>query len=185
MTSIAIVFHSATGTTEQLAQAVQQGVAAAGCQGLLLPITGQDIVDGRYHNPAVFTALDRADAIIFGSPTFMGGTSAQFKAFADASSERWETQVWQDKLAAGFTIGSNLNGDQSSTLHYLAILAAQHGMLWVGVNLPGNHGGLNRLGVQLGVSAQTSTAHIPAPDLQTAQYLGARVARLANRLRKD
>ena len=33
--------------------------------------------------------LAAADAIIFGSPTYMGGASWQFKKFADASSKVW------------------------------------------------------------------------------------------------
>ena len=32
------------------------------------------------------------------------------------------------KVAAGFTIGSNLSGDQLSSIQYLQIFANQHGM---------------------------------------------------------
>ena len=111
----------------------------------------------------------------------MGSVSAQFKAFADASRERWEAHLWRNKLAAGFTIGSNLNGDQLATLQYMQILASQHGMLWVGLDLPGNSGakGLNRLGAQSGVIAQSVDAGLCDSDLLTARYLGLRVARLS------
>jgi multimeric flavodoxin WrbA len=40
-------------------------------------------------NDAVLQQLDSSDAIIFGSPTFMGGPAAQFKAFADATVAKW------------------------------------------------------------------------------------------------
>ena len=33
--------------------------------------------------------LDAADAIVFGTPTYMAGPSAQFKAFMDSTSQRW------------------------------------------------------------------------------------------------
>src|SRR4029077_994413 len=33
--------------------------------------------------------ITEADAIIFGTPTYMGGPSAQFKVFSDASSDVW------------------------------------------------------------------------------------------------
>jgi multimeric flavodoxin WrbA len=37
--------------------------------------------------------LDAADAIVFGTPTYMGGPSWQFKRFADASSKAWFLEV--------------------------------------------------------------------------------------------
>jgi multimeric flavodoxin WrbA len=77
---------------------------------------GGDIVEGRLRNEAGLELADSARVVLFGSPTYMGGPSAQFKAFADASSERWSQRRWVDKLAGGFTIGASLNGDQLSTL---------------------------------------------------------------------
>jgi hypothetical protein len=68
-----------------------------------------------------------ADAIVFGSPTYMGSVSWQFKKFADASSKPWFAQEWKDKLFAGFTNSASMNGDKFSTLTYLFTLAMQHG----------------------------------------------------------
>jgi len=76
-------------------------------------------------NDPVFAQLDASDAIIFGTPTYMGGPSAQFKAFADACGGKWYAGAWRDKLAAGFTISSGPSGDKLSTLHYLFTLAMQ------------------------------------------------------------
>ncbi len=47
-----------------------------------------------------WATLDAADAIIFGAPTYMGSTSAKFKAFEEAASGRWFQQAWKDKFAA-------------------------------------------------------------------------------------
>jgi len=35
----------------------------------------------------------------FGSPTYMGGPAAQFKAFADATGDRWAARTWANKVA--------------------------------------------------------------------------------------
>lgn len=182
MVNICIVHHSITGTTSRLAASVLEGVDSVdGCIGTVHAINGEDIVDGRFKNEAVFRELDASDAIIFGCPTYMGGPSAQFKALADASSDRWEAQRWEGKLCAGFTVGSNPSGDQLATLQYFTILAAQHGMLWVSLDIPGgcDPQGRNRLGAQLGLVSQSTNTVVPDVDLVTAKYFGARVARKA------
>ncbi len=187
MAQIAIVFHSITGTTAALAEAVAEGVAeVAGAQAQMLPVPATAIVDGRFDDEALLAAVDAADALVMGSPTFMGGASAQFKAFADATSPRWDDRRWVGKLAAGFTIGGSINGDQTATLTWMWTFACQHGMLWAGVDLPGavDDVALNRLGVQAGVSAHTLKPPVPARDLATARHLGRRVARLALALRR-
>lgn len=182
MATIGVVHHSITGTTSRLAESILEGLSSVeGCIEKPLMIRGEDIVNGRYKNESVLGALDTCDAMIFGCPTFMGGPSAQFKAFADASSDRWETQRWEGKLCAGFTVGSNPSGDQLATLQYFTVLGAQHGMLWVGMDIPGGYDpeGRNRLGAQLGLVSQSSGTHVPDIDLVTARYLGARVANKA------
>ncbi len=179
MPSICVIYHSITGTTEQVANAIMEGIrSVSGCDATLLHIEGREIVEGRFKNDRVLDTIEACDAVVFGAPTFMGGPSAQFKAFADASSDRWQAQRWEGKLAAGFTVGSNLNGDQLATMQYFAILAAQHGMLWCGLDMPGgtDPAGRNRLGAQLGLICQSTANTVPEADLATARYLGARVA---------
>jgi NAD(P)H dehydrogenase (quinone) len=185
---IVIVYHSVTGTTAQLAEAI-----AAGCHSVtavdlhLLRIEGKDITQGRYKNSVVLEAIDLADAVIFGSPTFMGSVSAQFKAFADATAgDHWGEQLWADKVAAGFTVGTGYCGDTLHSLHYLQILAAQHGMLWTGLDLAGagDMKAPNRLGAQAGLIARALDGAIEEPDLQTAFYLGQRVVRVAGLLKR-
>jgi len=181
---VAVVFHSASGSTRQLAKAVAAGaVSVQGVAVIQAEIIGADISAGRFRNNLLLEQLDSAEAIVFGSPTYMGSVSAQFKAFADASSERWEQQLWATKIAAGFTIGSNFSGDQLHTLQYLQILANQHGMLWAGLDIPGNQdgGGLNRLGAQSGLIAQSADGLLHETDLLTAHYLGQRVAQVSKK----
>ena len=182
MKKVAVVFHSVTGTTEQMADAVVAGAnSVAGVEGIKIAIAGEDIEAGRYSNQDVMASLDDMDAIIFGSPTYMGGVTAQFKAFIDASSEQWFTRNWVDKLAAGFTIGNNINGDQLITMQYLQVLANQHGMLWVGIdqNVPGE---INRMGAFSGAVAHSVDGQVHDIDLATSKYLGLRVANMVSRL---
>ena len=92
----------------------------------MLRITGDQITQGRWHDDAMLHKLNQSDAIIFGSPTYMGGVAAQFKAFIDAASVVWFTQGWKDKVAGGFTHSGSPIGDKQGTLLYLMTNAMQH-----------------------------------------------------------
>ncbi len=105
----------------QLAEAVAEGACAN-----LFAID----VDGSLPEEA-WTALDSADAIIFGSPTYMGGPSWHLKRLADASSKAWFQLKWKNKLFGGLTNSASLNGDKLNTLQYFVLLAGQHGGLSV------------------------------------------------------
>ncbi|ELJ8872938.1 TPA: flavodoxin family protein [Vibrio parahaemolyticus] len=190
MSKIAIIYFSKTDVTGQLARAIaagleQQGIKQQGGFEIISHrIEGSEIIEGRFVNPSLIDELAECDAIIFGSPTYMGGVAAQFKAFADASSESWYHQKWANKVAAGFTSGGALNGDQSCTLQYLQTFAYQHGMMWVGLDKISNSGeqNLNRYGVQGGIVAQGGAdGQLHASDVATAEYLGKRVAMLVDK----
>ncbi|MBR9972845.1 flavodoxin family protein [Magnetospirillum sulfuroxidans] len=185
MTSIAIVYHSGFGHTAAVAQAVADGAnEVAGTTTHLVPVEDFE---------AKQALLDGADAIIFGSPTYMGSASAGFKTFMDATAKIWYGRGWQDKLAAGFTVSASQSGDKLATLQQLAVFAAQHGMVWVGLGLlPGNNNSkgsvddLNRLGSFLGAMAQANADEAaeltpPQSDRKTAAHLGRRVAEAAQR----
>ena len=183
---IAIVFHSEAGHTRAQAEAVVSGAQQAGADTTILPVSElQSSREGPWE------VIDQAGAVIFGGPTHMGSASKAFEGFAVASSWRWDQQVWKDKLAAGFTNGGNLSGDQTGALMRMATLAAQHGMIWVSLGLPpgtpaepcNNPANLNRLGYFLGAGGQASSGcDLPACDLATARALGHRIAeQLKNR----
>ncbi|WP_293660457.1 flavodoxin family protein [Rhodoferax sp. OV413] len=169
MAKVAVVFHSGYGHTQRVAQFVAEGASAE----LITIDANGDITDDQW------TTLDAADAVIFGSPTYMGMASWQFKKFADASSKRWFTTAWKDKVAGGFTISASPSGDKLSTLQYFITLSQQHGMIWVGQPAM-NDGTINRIGSNSGVMAQvgpTSPAEdIPQGDLDTAKAYGQRIA---------
>jgi NAD(P)H dehydrogenase (quinone) len=184
MPRIVVAYHSGYGHTKKLAEAVLEGLQGAGAQAKLIAVA--DIDD------AGWADLDAADAIVFGAPTYMGGASADFKKFADASSKAWFTQKWKDKVAAGFTNSATMNGDKFSTIQYFVTLAMQHGMIWTGTGLmPANtkaatRSDVNFVGGSTGLLAQSPADASPeeAPpsgDLDTARLFGARVAAVTAR----
>lgn len=183
MSRIVIVFHSGYGHTRRMAEAVADGAG-----GTLLAIDAEGkLPDGGWEQ------LAAADAIVMGSPTYMGSVSWQFKKFADASSKVWFTQGWKDKLFAGFTNSASMNGDKLSTLHYLFTLAMQHSGVWVGTGMmPSNkksadRNDLNYVASSSGAMAQTpsdaSVDEMLPGDLATARAFGDRVATMAARLK--
>lgn len=192
MISVVILFHSGYGHTERLAKAVAQGIAGvADIEMSSIPIDPS----GDVPNDA-WDRLKAADAIVFGSPTYMGGPSWQFKKFADASSKVWAVQGWKDKLAAGFTNSGSMNGDKASTLSWFVTFAMQHGMVWAGTGMmPANtklarRDDVNYLGAFTGLMAQSpadvSAAEAPTQgDLDTAVIFGQRVGNLATIWRRS
>jgi multimeric flavodoxin WrbA len=183
---IAVAYHSGYGHTGRQAEAVAAGAREVdGTVVDLLPVDepGEEL----------FGALARADAVIFGSPTYMGAASAAFKRFAEASSKPWADGMrWKDKVAAGFTNSQNINGNKENTLLELFVLAAQHGMHWVSLGeyagwntTSGSEHDLNRLGSFTGAMAQSHgdvgpDIAPPDADLATARALGRRVARVTH-----
>lgn len=182
---IAIVFHSGYGHTRRQAEAVQAGAAS-------VATTEASLFDVAALDDAQWEALDAADALIFGSPTYMGSATAKFKEFMETSSKRWYARAWANKLAGGFTVSASQSGDKLNTLVEMMIFANQHGMIWVGLDmLPGNNSSkgsvndLNRLGSFSGAMAQANSDQgaegMLESDLKTAEALGRRIAETAQR----
>ena len=156
-TKICIVYHSGFGHTAKQAAAVADGARGVSDTD----VSEVSVEDVSEETGPAWEKLDAADAIVFGCPTYMGCPSAGLKQFMEATSGRWMSQQWADKLAAGFTNSGSQNGDKQNTLVDIATFAAQHGMVWINLNLlPGNNHSagsvedLNRLGSSLGAMAQ-------------------------------
>jgi NAD(P)H dehydrogenase (quinone) len=181
MSPIVIVYHSGYGHTRKIAEAVASTSHAA-----LLPIDAEgNLPEGGWEQ------LAAAKTIVFGSPTYMGSVSWQFKKFADASSKPWFGQAWKDKLSAGFTNSASMNGDKLSTLHYLFTLSQQHSMLWAGTGImPSNNKAATRDSVNyvgsfaglMTVSPSDASADEMVPgDIATAKAFGQRIADVTTR----
>jgi NAD(P)H dehydrogenase (quinone) len=189
MTNIAVIYFSGTGHTHLMAESIAIGAQTIpDTKVQLLRITGEQIVNGRWKDEAMMATLTSADAIVFGSPTYMGGVAAQFKAFVDGTSSAWAQQLWKDKIAGGFTHSGRLSGDKQGTLIYLAINAAQHSMIWVGAGEMSQPNGVNRLGFYTGVMGQsvpdftgTKPVELETGDRLSCELYGQRIAEAVQR----
>ena len=177
--SLAIVYHSPYGHTAKVADFIAQGAQKVGVQVHLMDIEHLD-----------WEALDAAQAIVFGCPTYMGNITSGLKLFMEQSSKRWLARSWQGKLAAGFTNGGGLSGDKLAVLQQINLFAMQHGMLWSGLPMmPTGRGtqDLNRMSSFLGLMTQSDNAPVevtpPTGDLDTALWFGEYLALLLSRLK--
>ncbi|NHV28336.1 flavodoxin family protein [Burkholderia sp. D-99] len=178
-----VVYHSSYGHTKRMASAVAEGADA-----VLVAIDTEGNIAADAWN-----TLAGADAILLGSPTYMGGPSWQFKKFADASSKVWFEGGWRNKVFGGFTNSASINGDKLNTLEYFFLLAGQHGGIWVSMDIkPANlkastRDDLNRMGSYIAPMAQTpadaSPEEMSPGDLETARRYGMRVAMIAGQFR--
>lgn len=176
--TVVVAVHSGYGHTLKIAEAIEAGAQAVdGVSASLLNVAALKPVD--------WERLNAARAIVFGSPTYMGGPSGPFKIFADETSKIWFTQGWKNKIGGGFTCSGAMSGDKYVTLMYFVTLAMQHGMTWVGTGMmpasdPGDPDSVNRLGAYLGVMAQADNLppeqSPPAGDVETGLLYGQRIA---------
>lgn len=182
---IVIIYHSGYGHTKIVAEHIQKGASRVLEQVTLLStLEAQDN----------FEILHQANTLVFGSPTYMGTISADFKKFMEATGKFWYSQKWKDKFAAGFTNSSTLNGDKLNTLQQLSLFAAQHSMLWVSTGiLPKfeNDKQLeepNGMGSYLGLMtlSDNSTKEVNQPKgLETAELFGQRIAQITRQFKQS
>ncbi|MDH6246127.1 flavodoxin family protein [Mycobacterium sp. OTB74] len=183
--SVVVAYQSGFGHTAVLADAVAAGARSADVEVAMIRLSELSDDD--------WPTLDCADAIIFGTATYMGNVSAVFQAFAEQTGRRCQLGTWGDKVAAGFTNSGAKSGDKLNSLVSLTVFAAQHHMHWVNLGLgPGwNSSGssehdLNRLGFWLGAAAATdvdaNATDVHPSDLATCEHLGRRVALVTRQL---
>jgi NAD(P)H dehydrogenase (quinone) len=189
MSVVTIVYYSGYGHTAKQAEAVAEGIRSASAIAKVYRLTDQgDLPEGM-----TLEDIGQTDAIIYGSPTYMGGPAWQFKKFADACSKLFEPQAWKDKPAGGFTNSASVSGDKSSMITCFWTLAMQMAQIWVGTGLfpaskksstPADINWSSGLGGAHAVSpADASVDEAPRiGDLETAKLLGRRVAELAKKL---
>ena len=178
---VAIVYDSGLGHTAKQAQAVAEGVnRAPGVEAKLIAVADDNIS---------WETLEASDAIVFGSPTYNGSVSARLKKFMeDSTRPAFLPQKWRNKIAAGFTNSGAMHGDKLNSLISMTLFAAQHGMIWVGLDMFPGHSAEepNRVGGWLGAMAQSNDESPElspiASDLKTAAHLGQRVAEIARLL---
>lgn len=187
--TVAVVYCSRYGHTKAVADAFVKGASKLAKVNLYTTVEAASKLD----------ELDRADAIVFGAPTYMGNMASEMKLFLESTVSRWLSRAWADKIAGGFTNSGNFCGDKLNTLQGILTSCMQLGMIWVSLNiLPGegspdaeksvNGPGaleLNRNGASLGPMAASFNVRVPeappAGDLLTAERYGERIATVTAR----
>lgn len=187
MSKIAIIYYSGYGHTAKLAEAVIAGIREAGATPVEIRIPDDGVI-----GDADWQAIQDADALIYGSPTYMGNVAWQFKRFADASSKLWMTQGLAGRIAGGFTVSASTVGDKGETMSWLMTFAQQHGQLWAGpAQLPANTlahtpEDANWTGFSTGLMGIARSDSTPdqgpyTGDLEAGRLYGRRIAQLTLR----
>lgn len=175
---VLIIYHSGFGHTKLVAEHIHSGVSSKLKETRLLSVL--EAMDD-------FDLLHGADTLVFGTPTYMGTVSADFKKFMEATGKFWYAQKWKNKLAAGFTNSSTVNGDKLNTLQQLALFAAQHSMLWTPTGilpvfkndhqLEAPNGMAGYLGLMT-LSDNSTQTLCPPKGLETAELFGRHIAQI-------
>lgn len=202
MCNVLIVYYSMYGHIYKMAEAVAEGVREVpGCEATIkrVPETLSDEILGKMgalesqkamaHVPvASVEDLEKADAIIFGTPTRFGNMCAQMRQFLDATGQLWLRGSLVGKVGSVFASSATQHGGQESTILSFHTTLLHQGMVIVG--LPYTFAG------QMGVTeitggspygASTITGgegeRMPSDnELAGARFQGAHVARIALKL---
>lgn len=185
--TIAIVYHSRAGHTERLARLLAREMTTDRSEAQLVSVAEAQAHPDLLHN---------ADTIVFGSPTYFGNVSAEFKQFMESTGEFWYKQPWKDKLAAGFTLSSTINGDKLNTLEAMMLFACQHSMNWISLGvLPRflhneQTEGQNRLASYIGLMEQCDNGekvinNQHPGDVLTAELFARRIVQVTVRYTGD
>ncbi len=196
MAKVAIIYYSQTGTTHQLAAAIEEGAKSAGAETRLLRVkeTAPDEVWGNIPNwkkhleetsgvrEATNDDLEWADAIIFGTPTRYGLPSAQLKNFIDQTGALWARGALTNKIGSSFTTTATAHGGQEATILSLNTVFYHWNMIIVS---PGYADPIQfQAGNPYGSSFTSNNAQLSPDETATAaaRFQGKRVAEIAAKL---
>lgn len=163
---VLVTYHSATGNTEKMAQGVAEGVKAVPGTSVVLKRVGEVIRDD----------LLSADAVIVGSPVYVGSISGQVKTFLDNWGPKFgletRSRSMRNKVGAAFATGGS--GSNGKEITMLTILGAMLGSEMIVISAGGSFG-------RFGASATTGSDSpgIDAKEIAEARELGKRVAEVA------
>jgi NAD(P)H dehydrogenase (quinone) len=166
-TTILVAYYSRTGRTEQVAEAVAEGVRGVeGTRVLLKALTDVTAAD-----------LSEATGIVLGSPTYSANMAGPMKSFIDDWSFRYRVDL-TDKVGAAFSTGGGHTAGKEHVVVSLLLAMIGERMLVLG---PIRESGVGALGVS-GV-APPPGEQIAPNILGEGRLLGARIAQVAQRVR--
>jgi len=139
---------------------------------------------------ATISDLEKADAIIFGTPTRFGNMCGQMRTFLDATGGLWMKGALVGKAGAVFTSSNTQHGGQESTILTFFTNLLHHGMIIVGLPYTCQEQmqtdsimGLSPYGVST-VAGTKGERSITEEEKKACLFLGKRVAQTAKKLSK-
>jgi len=197
MAKILVLYYSAYGHVETMAQAIAEGARGAGAQVDIkrVPELVPEEVARRSHykldQAAPIAKVDDLadyDAIVIGTGTRFGRMSSQMANFLDQAGGLWARGALHGKVGSAFTSTATQHGGQETTLFSIITNLLHFGMVVVGLDY--GHAGQMRLDEVTGGSPYGSTtiaggdgSRQPSEnELEGACYQGRVVAETAQRL---
>jgi NAD(P)H dehydrogenase (quinone) len=183
---IVILYYSRNGATQQLADAIANGVSKAGGEAVLRTVNCEG--DAACQRDLVIETDDLAecDGLIMGSPTRFGHMYSGLQKFWEQTSRDWLKGSLVDKPAAVFTSSSSMHGGQESTLLAMGVPLLHHGMMLLGI--PYTAPELQQTAAGGSPYGASHVEHAAGKNLDQheqslAKQLGERVTRAAQQLR--
>ncbi|UCE20536.1 MAG: NAD(P)H:quinone oxidoreductase [Gemmatimonadota bacterium] len=197
-----IIFHSFYGHIYRMAEAIAEGareIEGSEVNLFQVPETLSEDVLAKMgalepkktfaHIPeATMDHLEKAHAIILGTPTRFGNMTAQMRAFLDRTGQLWAKGTLDGKVGSVFTSSNTQHGGQETTIVSTHFTLLHQGMIIVG--LPYTFQGQSRIdeitgGSPYGASTIAGSRGDRMPsenELDAARFQGKRVAEIAKRL---
>jgi len=197
MAKVLVLYYSAYGHIEAMANAVAEGVREAGAEvdvkrvPELVPAEVARNSHFKTDQPApvaVIADLENYDAIIVGTGTRFGRMSSQMANFLDQAGGLWAKGALNGKVGAAFTASATQHGGQKTTLFSIITNLLHFGMVVVGMD----YGFAPQMtldevvgGAPYGATTITGGNGSRQPsrnELDGARYQGRRVANVAAKL---
>ena len=198
MSKILVLYYSAYGHIEKMAEAVAEGARSApGAQVTIKRVpelVSEEVAKKsgmKLNQPAPVATVDELanyDAIIFGTPTRFGNMCAQMRNFLDQTGGHWMKGTLVGKVGSVFCSTATQHGGQETTITSFHSTLLHQGMIIVG--LPYAFPGLTNMdeitgGSPYGAStlAKSDGSRQPSTnELDGARYQGKHVAQIAAKL---
>jgi NAD(P)H dehydrogenase (quinone) len=142
MAKILILYYSAYGHIERMAEAVAEGVRQAGAEAVIKRVpelVPEEVARKSGYKLdqkapiATVSELAQYDGIIFGTGTRYGNMTAQMKNFLDQTGALWASGALVGKIGSVFSSSATQHGGQESTILTFHPVLLHLGMIIVGL----------------------------------------------------
>jgi len=194
---VAIVYYSATGSLQAMAERLEQAAAGTGAEVRrrhVREIAPREAIESNPEWAEHVAALSDepvaepddiawADVVLLGSPTRFGNVTSQFQQFIDQLGPLWSEGKLADKVYAAFTSSQTAHGGQETTLLAIYRMVAHFGGIVVapGYTDPLKFADGNPYGVSH-ASGADNDAPLGEKELAALDHLAHRAIDIATRL---